>query len=70
MWDINKVGLQNLDDLSEFEKRANLHVRFDIGATLQTSAGPSLEVNLGYEGLGHDNYSAKSIAGRLRIPLQ
>ncbi|MBL8565786.1 MAG: DUF11 domain-containing protein [Hyphomicrobiaceae bacterium] len=70
LWDINKVGLRDLDNPAEFDKHSNLHIRFDIGASLQMSAGPSLELNLGYEGLGQDSYSSKSITGRLRIPLQ
>jgi len=70
LWDFNPIGLRNLDEPTEIEKRSNLHVRFDVGATLYSTSGMSLEVNLGYEGLGHDQYSAKSITGRLRIPLQ
>ena len=43
--------------------------RFDLGATIYSKSGISAEIGVGFEGLGGDGYSSKSINGRLKIPL-
>ena len=51
------------------ERRSDFHVRFDAGTSLNLKSGVSADINLGYEGLGGDGFSSRSVTGRLKIPL-
>ena len=69
LWDANPIALKSLEGVGADERRSHLHARFDIGATIYNKSGISADVSLGYEGLGGDGYSSKSVTGRLKIPL-
>lgn len=69
LWDANPLALKALDGVGDAVPRSELHARFDLGATLYNKSGISADVSLGYEGLGGDGYSSKSVTGRLKVPL-
>ncbi len=69
LWDANPLALRSLDGISTPDRRSDLHARFDLGATITSKSGVSLDLGVGYEGLGRDGYSSRSATGRLKIPL-
>lgn len=69
LWDFDPLSFKDLNGAPVDETWSELHARFDLGVTLRSQSGVSSCLGIGFEGLGGDGFSATSINGNVRIPL-